>query len=72
MCLTFYWVPSLQSEKESLFSHAAHIIMERETIIKKSKYSMMRGVNAISIKKQGRRAQREVCNPEYSGQGMLL
>lgn len=33
---------------------------------------MMRDVNAISIKKQGRRAQREVCNPEYSGQGMLL
>ena len=37
--------------------------MERETIIKKSKYSAMRGVNAISIKKAGKESSERSLQP---------
>lgn len=39
------------------------IIVERETIIKKSKYSMMGGVNAISIKKAGKESSERGLQP---------
>lgn len=50
-------------KKKNLFSHAAHIIVERETIIKKSKDSMMGGVNAISIKKAGKESSERGLQP---------